>query len=830
MDIGLDCFPHNSGTTLFESLYMGVPYITLADRPSMGRLGSSILEGIGHPDWIAATEEEYIDKTINLAGDLQRLSVIRMNLRTDMTGSPLMDEIGFTKKMDTAFLEMFLKWEEASLPTLPPKAVNITKTKKQTPHKTPSKTTQTASPRPAELQQLAQLFAHGQKDEALSLATRLTEQFPRHGFAWKVLGPLLFQQGMKKEALEAMSKAAEYLTGDVESHTNLGIALEQSGLLAEAEQSYKRAIQCDKKHIQAHYNLANILKDQKRLTEAETQYKLVLKLKPDLFEACCNLGNVLKDQGWLTEAETYYIQAIKIKPESPEVHYNLGNTLRLQKRLPEAIRCFIRTLQLNPAFTKAHNNLGVCFKEQGLFSHADAAYRQAIQLDPHYADAYSNMGSLASLQGKISEAEAYLTRALELSPDQARLHSNLLFTLNYHPDKNGEEIFQHYKDFNTRFGLPLQQKWQAHKNSCDVNRRLKIGYVCPQFCQHPIVNFLEPLLANHDKQKMEIYAYADILQEDTATSRYKNYVDHWVPTTTLDDLELTQRIRTDNIDILIDIAGHTGGNRLLVFARKPAPVSLHWLDFGYTTGLTAIDYYLTDGATVPAGSEDLFSETPWRLETPCLVYRPTTGMGEVSALPAAAKGHITFGTLTRAVRINHRTIRVWVEILKKTANSILIINSGSFQDPAMQKEFTDKFTALGIDRERLEIGYQSPPWDVLRRIDIGFDCFPHNSGTTLFENLYMGVPFITLAERPSVGRLGCSILEGIGHPEWIAQTEEEYIEKAVALAGDLPELAKLRAGLRQEMERSPLMDEPAFTRKVETAYRDMFAKWCEEQQ
>jgi predicted O-linked N-acetylglucosamine transferase (SPINDLY family) len=148
----------------------------------------------------------------------------------------------------------------------------------------------------------------------------------------------------------------------------------------------------------------------------------------------------------------------------------------------------------------------------------------------------------------------------------------------------------------------------------------------------------------------------------------------------------------------------------------------------------------------------------------------------------------------------------------------------------MQKEFTDKFTALGIDRERLEIGYQSPPWDVLRRIDIGFDCFPHNSGTTLFENLYMGVPFITLAERPSVGRLGCSILEGIGHPEWIAQTEEEYIEKAVALAGDLPELAKLRAGLRQEMERSPLMDEPAFTRKVETAYRDMFAKWCEEQQ
>jgi predicted O-linked N-acetylglucosamine transferase (SPINDLY family) len=203
-------------------------------------------------------------------------------------------------------------------------------------------------------------------------------------------------------------------------------------------------------------------------------------------------------------------------------------------------------------------------------------------------------------------------------------------------------------------------------------------------------------------------------------------------------------------------------------------------------------------------------------------------MGQVSPLPANERGHVTFGTLTRAIRINHRTIRVWAEILKQVPGARLVIDSSNFQDPAMQTSLAEKFATHGISRERLEIGFHSPPWELLRGMDIGLDCFPHNSGTTLFESMYLGVPFVTLAGRPSVGRLGCSLLQGLGHPEWIAWAEDEYIEIAVALAADLPRLAVLRAGLRQEMETGPLMDEPAFSRKVETAYQEMFAKWCEE--
>ena len=294
----------------------------------------------------------------------------------------------------------------------------------------------------------------------------------------------------------------------------------------------------------------------------------------------------------------------------------------------------------------------------------------------------------------------------------------------------------------------------------------------------------------------------------------------------MSDAALAERIRADGIDVLVELAGHTARNRLGALARQPAPVSLSWLGFGYTSGLSAIDYLLTDAASAPEGSEVLFSEQPWRIATPAYSYRPAEGMGEVNALPALGSGHITFGTLTRSVRINHRSIRVWSQILLRVAGARLVIDSGNYRDAGMRSALIERFAQHGVGAERLQIGYHSPPWDVLRAMDIGLDCFPHNSGTTLFESLYMGVPFVTLAERPSVGRLGSSILHGVGRPEWIAATEDEYVEKALALASDLPRLAAIRAGLRTEMEAGPLRDEAGFARKVETAYRAMFARWA----
>jgi predicted O-linked N-acetylglucosamine transferase (SPINDLY family) len=265
---------------------------------------------------------------------------------------------------------------------------------------------------------------------------------------------------------------------------------------------------------------------------------------------------------------------------------------------------------------------------------------------------------------------------------------------------------------------------------------------------------------------------------------------------------------------------------LLVFARKPAPLQVSWLGYGYTTGLDAMDYFLADATFTPTGCEALFTEKLIRLPV-FAAYRPADGMGEAGALPALDAKAITLGTLSRSTRLNHRVIRAWAGILHRLPDARLMINSLNMQDAGLQSQMREQFAAHGISAARLLLGCDSPPWDVLRKIDISLDCFPHNSGTTLFESLYLGVPYITLADRPSVGRLGAAILQALGHPEWIAVNEADYIDKTVALATDLDRLAALRAELRAQMQRSVLMDEPAFARSVETAYREMWLQWCQ---
>lgn len=853
MDIMLDCFPHNSGTTLFESLYMGVPYITLADRPSVGRLGSSILTGLGHLEWIAATEEEYINSALSLATDHEKLSGIRMYLRKEMISSPLMDEKGFTRKVETAYRKMFNQWSEN------PQSLQQKHTvgkKRNTTKKIFKK------PPVAEIKKLTRFFDSGKQIKAIKLAQSLTHRFPQHGFAWKVLGPLLFQQGKREEAIFAMKQAVRYLPEDSDTHYNLGIALQQSNLQDKAVLSYKNAININRGHIGARFNLANIFKEQGLLEEARQNYSQILAIQPQHFEVLCNLGNVLREQekydesinfyqnalkqkpdsaalfnnlslafkekGQLDQAESACLKALELQPELPEANNNLGRIYHEQGKLTEAEISYRKALQYKNDYTAASCNLGLTLQKQGKLTEAEHIYKQALNCDQNSSKLYQNLGLTQIRKGQLTEAEKTLRTAIQLQPDNLETYSNLLFLMNNHPDKSAEEIFEDYKKVNARFFLSLQTEWKPFTNNHQLDRRLKVGYVSYNFRKHSTRHFLEPLLEHHDKEAVEIYLYTDLVAGDEVTNRYKSYADHWIQTTGSTNQELAERIRTDGIDILIDLAGHTEKNRLGVFACKPAPVSAHWLDFGYTTGLTAIDYYLTDTINVPAQCENIFSEFPWRMQPPGLVYRPAENMGDVGNLPALHRGYITFGTFTRTLRINHRIISVWAEILKRVKNAHLIIDSSDFNDPIMQEEMIQTFTSLGIDRERLEIGFHSPPWDLFRGIDIGLDCFPHNSGTTLFETLYMGSPFVTLADRPSVGRLGCSILESIGHPEWIATTEEEYVQIAVDLAGNPEKLQSLRKTQRKTMEDSPLMAEKDFALKIESAYREMFRLWAKQ--
>ena len=573
-------------------------------------------------------------------------------------------------------------------------------------------------------------------------------------------------------------------------------------------------------------NLGTALNSKGRLREAVESYECAIAIDPDYAAAHYNLGTALLGGSDPARVEQLFRTTLRLREAFPDAWVGLALALEAQGKFDEAIDSYREAIRFKPDFAEAYKNLAMLCKDRGKIQTAVESYRQAMLLGPADAGVCAGLGDSLREQGEIDAALEMYRAAFDVEPDLIGIHSHLLFTLNYHPDKSAQEVFAAYRIYDERVGMPLRSTWSEHSNSRDPNKRLKVGYVSPDFRQHAVRNFLEPLFAHHDKRQVEVFAYAELSQEDAVTARYRGCVDHWVATTGLSDEALAQRIRADGIDILLDLAGHTADNRLAVFARKPAPVSISWLGFGYTTGLSAIDYMLTDGASAPEGSEGLFAEQPWRLATPGYAYRPAEGMGAVNSLPALGNGHVTFGTLTRSVRINHRSVRVWSQILHRVPRARLVVDSGNYRDAQLRSALVDKFAAHDINPERLEIGFHSPPWDVLRGMDIGLDCFPHNSGTTLFESLYMGVPFVTLAGRPSVGRLGSSILTGAGHPEWIARSEDEYVDLAVALASDLPKLATLRAGLRAEMLTSALMDEPGFARKVELAYRAMFARWA----
>jgi len=710
-----------------------------------------------------------------------------------------------------------------------------------------------------DINRLVAVFEAGRYGEVENQARSLVKRYPDSGIAWDILGASLRMQG--KDALAALHKAAQFLPNEAGPHYNLGYALHEHGQLEGAISSYRRALKIAPNFAEPHVNLGNVLRDLGRLDDAVASYRRALELKPGYAEAHNNLGNALKELGQVDAAVASFRRALELNPDYADAHINLANALRALGQFDAAVASYRRALEIKPQYAEAHSTLGNALQELGQFDEAAASHRRALELKPEFAEGHYNLGNALQDLGQLDAAVASFRRALELRPDYATAHNNLgnvlqelgqldeavasyrraleikpdygdafdnlLFTLNYHADKSAEEIFTAYREYDERFGLPHRGAWRDHRNDREPARRLKVGYVSPDFCLHSARHVVEPLLAHHDKSAVEVFAYAELRREDAVTARYRGYVDHWVTTVDLSDDALAERIRADHIDILVDLAGHTARNRLEVFARKPAPVSVSWLGYGYTTGLTAVDYMLIDEAYAPAGSDALFSETLWRVPTPVYAYRPAEGMGEVSALPAAACGHVTFGTLTRAIRINHRTIRVWSQILQRVEGARLRFDSKSFQDAAMQAALAGKFAAHGIDRARLQFGYTSPPWDVVRGLDISLDCFPHSSGVTLFESLYLGVPFVSLADRPSVGRLGSSLLRGAGHPEWIAQTEEEYVEKAVALASDLPRLADLRAGLRAQIESSPLMDEAGFARKTEAAYRQMFANWAQ---
>ena len=724
-------------------------------------------------------------------------------------------------------------------------------------------------PAPEEIDQLESLFTAGRYGELESRMRSLVAQYPDCGFVWKVLSVSLQVQG--KDALLALQKAAELLPDDAEAHynlgtvlkdlgqlddavtsyrraldinpdfaeahNNLGVALKDFGRLDDAGASYRRALDINPDFAEAHNNLGIALKDLGQLDDAVASYRRALEIKPDFAEAHYNLGIALKDLGQLDAAVASYRRALEIKPEYAEAHNNLGNVLKDLGQAAGAVASYRRALEINLDFAEAHNNLGNALKDLGQLDAAVASYRRALEIKPEYAEAHNNLGNALKDQGKLSEAIAYYRKALDLKQDYIGANSNLLLALQYDPTCSPSELFEEHRRFAKRFEVSLEPLRPAFGNTREPVRRLKVGYVSADFRRHSVAYFIEPVLANHDKSQVEVFCYYNQSIRDDLTERIIALAGHWIPCVGMTDDQLAARIRADRIDILVDLAGHTAGNRLLVFARKPAPVQVTWLGYPSTTGLSAIDCRITDKYAEPEGmTEHLNVERLWRLDDMFCVYRPCAVKPErrhspalaVRQTPALESGYITFGSINNIAKITPAVIAVWARILHAVPGARLLLEVPGFDSGDMRSDFQARFAAHGITRDRLELMERKPEqqYVLYHRIDIALDPFPCNGGTTTCDAMWMGVPVIALAGTTFASRMGVTMVSNIGHPEWVARDEDDYLRLACELASDAARLNVIRLGLRDEVERSPLLDEGGFTRGLEAAYRQMWQAWC----
>lgn len=613
----------------------------------------------------------------------------------------------------------------------------------------------------------------------------------------------------------------------------LGNAMVAQGRIQEAVACYERALVLRPDFAEACNGLGNVLWAQGRRDEAVACYERAITLRPDYAPAHNNLGLALAARGGAGDADraaACYARALAIKPDFSEAHFGLGNVLRKQGRMDEAVASFERALNFRPADADAHCNLGEVLCALGKMARAARHCEQSLALRPDDALAHNNLGNALTGQGRIERALVHYERALVFKPDFAEAHSNMLLALNYASDHDPVGVRDAHLDYAAQREAPLAGSRLTPADDRTSNRRLRIGYLSSDFRRHSVAYFIEPVLAHHDRNHFDVFCYFNHHQADDLTQRLKRYASHWCDIHQLSDELVARQIRTDQIDILVDLNGHTALNRLLVFARKPACVQVTWLGYPNTTGLSSMDYRLTDRFADPVGmTEHLHSEKLVRLPECFSCYQPPPDAPEVSALPALARGYVNFGSFNNLAKINPQVIAVWARILQAVSDSRLTLKNVNLGEEPVQRSIRDAFARLGIASSRLELlGPDPSPVAHLDRyggIDIGLDPFPYNGATTTCEALWMGVPVVTLSGTTHAGRVGVSQLSNLGLTELIAATPEEYVAIAVRLAGNLEGLSSLRAQLRMHFAASPLTNAQRFAANLERAYFAMWRDW-----
>jgi protein O-GlcNAc transferase len=576
-------------------------------------------------------------------------------------------------------------------------------------------------------------------------------------------------------------------------------------------------------------NLGNVLQTVGKLDEAVECYRRALAISPNDATVHANLGSALKALGRLDEAIASFERALALQPGLLHAQANLANAMMVKGNWDDAVALYRTIIAVQPGLPGALSNLGMVLRAQGKLENAVDIYRRSLAINPADPAAHANLGNVLADLGQLAEARASYQQALALKPDYAEVRSSILMQLNYDPSIDDVGLFEAHRAFDREIAPLPSRVVRVHVNRRDPARRLRIGYLSSDFYRHPVGYFLLPVLAAHDPDDVEIYCYSGRLVDDSMTTSLRAHAHHWRSTVGVDDDALIAQIAADGIDILVDLAGHTAGNRLPVLACKPAPVQASWIGYFNTTGVSAIDYVLMDDATVPAGAERWFTEQVIRLPAGRFCYAPPDYAPDIVPPPAGANRPVTFGSFNNLTKVTPAVIALWSAVLRAVPDGRLLLKWRSLADPTECARLRQAFAAHGIAADRLELRAATPHAEMLGEygaVDIALDPFPFCGGMTSCEALWMGVPIVTLPRSRPVSRQTLAFLTELGLADLAASDEADYVAIAATLAHDRDRLAALRAGMRDRMLKTPLRDRVRFTRALEAAYRTMWQHWC----
>lgn len=702
----------------------------------------------------------------------------------------------------------------------------------------------------------------GRNEEALTCFRRGLGAEPTRLELWFNLANLLCKMRQVEEAERSYRRAIELDSDFFQAHLNLANLLRDRERFEEAECEYREAIRIKPDLALASGNLAAMLVRHGRAADAIAVYREALRIVPDSVASLRALARLLYEKRELEDSARLYRAAISREPGHADDLNSLGVVLKELGQGADALKCWEQAARIAPRHADAHNNLGVMYRMLRQSQRAIEHLREALRLGPDDATSAANLSHALLEFGQVSEATEVARTVVEKHPDNADGHlmlgfalvqraqieeaisqfidahqaapaspgpiSNALFASLYSNQRSAAGILALHRELVAKLpkggGSQLREKGKK-KGRRLTERALRVGYVSPNLRSHPVAYFFEPILSHHDRSQVEAICYSTSEASDGVTARLRPHAALWRECASWSDDRLAAQIRSDEIDILVDLAGHTAEGRVQLFQRKPAPVQVLYIGYPCTTGLAEMDWIIADDRVCPPGFERFYAERVMRLDGSFWCYQPREHSPAVGPLPARANGFVTFGSFNTLPKISPTTIALWVRVLEAVPDSRLILKALAFADEATREIFQRRFAAAGIETRRVVI---EPPTmehgnflSEYNRLDIALDPVPYNGGTTSCEALWMGVPVVTLPGEHFFSRMTLSFLHNLGLADLAAPSLDDYVRIAAELAGDLSRLESLRMTLRSRMAASPICDATRAVHELELAYRAM---------